>query len=105
MKNRIYLDNAATTPLLPAVFQEMAPYFTECFGNPSGIYGTGREARRAVENARKRTAEALGALPQLKNCEAHSTVILPAVDDNTFRRLGVNLTCDPSYQSHKLYHK
>ena len=50
-------------------------------------------------------AKALSLLPQLKNCEAHSTVILPAVDDNTFRRLGVNLTCDPSYQSHKLYHK
>jgi len=50
-------------------------------------------------------AKALSMLPQLKNCEAHSTVILPAVDDNTFRRLGVNLTCDPSYQSHKLYHK
>ena len=44
-------------------------------------------------------------LTLLKGCEAHSTVILPAVDDNTFRRLGVNLTCDPSYQSHKLYHK
>ena len=50
-------------------------------------------------------AKALSMLPLLKNCEAHSTVILPAVDDNTFRRLGVNLTCDPSYQSHKLYHK
>ena len=50
-------------------------------------------------------AKALAMLPQLKNCEAHSTVILPAVDDNTFRRLGVNLTCDPGYQSHKLYHK
>ena len=50
-------------------------------------------------------ARALALLPQLKGCEAHSTVILPAVDDNTFRRLGVNLTCDPSYQSHKLYHK
>ena len=50
-------------------------------------------------------AKALSMLPQLKNCEAHSTVILSAVDDNTFRRLGVNLTCDPSYQSHKLYHK
>ncbi|MBO7664098.1 MAG: DUF1846 family protein, partial [Clostridia bacterium] len=50
-------------------------------------------------------ALALSALPQLKNCEAHSTVILSAVDDNTFRRLGVNLTCDPSYQSHKLYHR
>ena len=50
-------------------------------------------------------ARALSKLPKLKNCEAHSTVILPAVDDNTFRRLGVNLTCDPGYQSHKLYHK
>ena len=50
-------------------------------------------------------AKALSMLPLLKNCEAHSTVILPAVDDNTFRRLGLNLTCDPSYQSHKLYHK
>ena len=50
-------------------------------------------------------AKALSMLPLLKNCEAHSTVILSAVDDNTFRRLGVTLTCDPSYQSHKLYHK
>jgi len=50
-------------------------------------------------------AKALSMLPMLKNCEAHSTVILPAVDDNTFRRLGVTLTCDPGYQSHKLYHK
>ena len=50
-------------------------------------------------------ARALALLPQLKGCEAHSTVILPAVDDNTFRRLGLNLTCDPAYQSHKLYHK
>ena len=50
-------------------------------------------------------ARALSKRPKLKNCEAHSTVILPAVDDNTFRRLGVTLTCDPGYQSHKLYHK
>ena len=50
-------------------------------------------------------ARALSKLPKLKNCEVHSTVILPAVDDNTFRRLGVNLTCDPGYQSHRLYHK
>jgi len=50
-------------------------------------------------------ALALSKLPELKNCEAHSTVILPAVDDNTFRRLGVFVTCDPSYQTHKLYHR
>ncbi len=49
-------------------------------------------------------ARALGALPALKGCEAHSTVMLSAADANTFRRLGVNLTCDPRYQSHKLYH-
>ena len=50
-------------------------------------------------------ARAMEQLPLLKGCEAHSTVILPAVDDNIFRRLHINLTCDPRYQSHKLYHK
>ena len=49
-------------------------------------------------------ARALAALPALKGCEAHSTVILSAADANTFRRIGVNLTCDARYQSHKLYH-
>ena len=49
-------------------------------------------------------AKALNMLPLLKGCEAHSTVILPAVDDNTFRRLGLNLSCDPAYQTHKLFH-
>ena len=53
----------------------------------------------------ERAARALAQLPLLKGCEAHSTVILPAVDDNTFKRLGLNLTCDPHYQTHKLYHK
>ena len=51
-----------------------------------------------------KAAKALAKLPLLKGCEAHSTVILPAVDDNTFRRLGLTLTCDPAYQTHKLYH-
>ena len=50
-------------------------------------------------------AKALAALPELKGCEAHSTVILSAADANTFRRIGVNLTCDPRYQSHKLFHR
>ena len=48
---------------------------------------------------------AMEQLPLLKGCEAHSTVIQPAVDDNIFRRLHINLTCDARYQSHKLYHK
>lgn len=53
----------------------------------------------------ERAARAMKQLPLLKHCEAHSTVILAQVDNNTFKRLGVNLTCDPKYQTHKLYHK
>jgi uncharacterized protein (UPF0371 family) len=50
-------------------------------------------------------ALAMAKLPELAGCEAHSTVILSQVDDNIFRRLKVNLTCDARYQTHKLYHK
>lgn len=62
--NRIYLDNASTTALAPEVFQEMTPYFMECYGNASSVHGTGREAHRALDKARKRVAMALGAQPQ-----------------------------------------
>ncbi len=52
------------------------------------------------------TAElALRQLPRLRGCEAHSTVLLSQVDENIFRRLGVNLTSEPQYQTNKLYHK
>ena len=63
MKNRIYLDYAATSPMLPEVLEAMMPYLTGSFGNPSGVYATGREARKAVEQARKQAAEFLGAEP------------------------------------------
>ena len=53
----------------------------------------------------EKAAIAMKQLPLLKGCEAHSTVILGQVDNNVFKRLGVNLTCDPRYQTHKLYHK
>ena len=53
----------------------------------------------------ERAAKAMKQLPLLRDCEVHSTVILSSVDNNTFKRLGVNLTCDPQYQTHKLYHK
>ena len=50
-------------------------------------------------------AKALSQLPRLKNCEVHTSVILSHVDENIFRRLGVNLTSDPKYQTRKLYHR
>lgn len=64
MMNRIYLDNAATTPPSPEVLREMISCLTECYGNASSIHGTGREARRKAEEARRKVAEALGAQPR-----------------------------------------
>jgi cysteine desulfurase len=58
---RIYLDHAATTPTHPEVVKAMLPYFTEAFGNPSSIYSYGQEARGAVEEARTKVAELIGA--------------------------------------------
>ena len=63
MKDRIYLDYAATSPVLPEVLAEMLPFFSEHFGNPSGVYGTAREAQQGLELARRRTAAAIGAEP------------------------------------------
>ncbi len=48
---------------------------------------------------------AMDQLSKLKNCEAHSTVILSRVDETVFQKLGINLTCEPKYQTKKLYHK
>ena len=50
-------------------------------------------------------ARAMDHLGQLRDCDAHSTVILAQVDDGMFKRLGVNITCEPAYQNSKLYHK
>jgi len=61
--NRIYFDNAATTPLDKEVLDAMIPFLTEKFGNPSSIYSYGRESRMAIEMARKSVASILNAHP------------------------------------------
>ncbi len=61
--NKIYMDNAATTRVTQPVLEAMMPYLTTCYGNPSSVYETGREARKAIEKARQQTAAALGAQP------------------------------------------
>ncbi len=58
---RIYLDYAATTPTRPEVVKAMLPYFSEIFGNPSSIYSLGQEARGAIEEARVKVANLIGA--------------------------------------------
>ena len=58
---RIYLDHAATTPTRPEALNAMLPYFADSFGNPSSIYSYGQEARGAIEEARTKAAELIGA--------------------------------------------
>jgi cysteine desulfurase len=58
---RVYLDNNATTPLLPEVLEAMQPYFLGQFGNASSIHQQGQQARSAVERARENVAELIGA--------------------------------------------
>jgi cysteine desulfurase len=83
---RIYFDNAATTPLDPAVLEAMMPYFTDQFGNPSSIYSYGRESRLAIETARKTVAKILNAHPAeifftSGGTESSNTAINAAVTD------------------------
>jgi cysteine desulfurase len=60
---RVYLDNNATTPVLPEVLEAMQPYFTEHFGNASSIHHHGQETRAAVERARESVAALFGCRP------------------------------------------
>jgi len=60
MMRRVYLDNNATTPVLPEVLEAMRPYFGERFGNASSIHHHGQETRAAVERARDSVASLLG---------------------------------------------
>ncbi|KYO64559.1 cysteine desulfurase NifS [Thermovenabulum gondwanense] len=61
---RIYMDHAGTTPVRKEVVEAMLPYFTEKFGNASTVYSYGREARKAVEEAREKVAALIGADPK-----------------------------------------
>ena len=59
----VYLDYAATTPMMDEVMAAMIPYHQEFFGNPSSVYGAGREAKKGLEEAREKVADAVGAQP------------------------------------------
>ncbi|HEY2026639.1 MAG TPA: cysteine desulfurase family protein [Gemmatimonadaceae bacterium] len=63
MPDPVYLDHAATTPVRPEVLDAMQPFFGPRFGNPSSVHRWGREARAALDEARERVAQCLGARP------------------------------------------
>ena len=80
MEKNVYLDHAATTYVKKEVLDEMMPFFTQSFGNPSSIYKLGQENKRAVDLAKERIAKAIGATPNeiyftAGGCEADNWVI------------------------------
>jgi len=62
--SRIYMDNAATTPVRAEVINAMLPYLDKKYGNASSLHSFGREAREALENARKEIAQIINAEPE-----------------------------------------
>lgn len=81
---RVYLDNAATTPLDPEVFEAMKPFMLEDFGNPSSTHSHGRKVRAAIESARKQIAELLNCTPgeiifTSGGTEADNTLIISSI--------------------------
>lgn len=80
----IYLDNAATTPIDPEVFEAMKPFMLEDFGNPSSTHSHGRKVRAAIESSRKKIAELLNCTPgeiifTSGGTEADNTIIVSAI--------------------------
>lgn len=101
---RIYLDNAATTPLDKAVFEAMTPYLLEHFGNPSSIHSHGREVRAAIEKARKTIASLLNTSPAeifftSGGTEADNTAIVC-----TIRKFGIKHALSSAVEHHAVLH-
>jgi cysteine desulfurase len=86
----IYLDNAATTPLDPEVFEAMRPFLIEDFGNPSSTHAHGRKVRAAIESARKKIAELMNCTPgeiifTSGGTEANNSILTGAVETFAIR--------------------
>src|ERR1700761_2474744 len=87
---RVYLDNAATTPMDPEVIREMQQVMENTYGNPSSIHGHGREARTLIEKARKTVAGLLGTSPAeifftSSGTEADNTAIRCGIIDHNIK--------------------
>ena len=101
---KVYLDNAATTPLDKQVLDEMLPYLTEHFGNPSSIHAYGRKAKSAIERARKVVAKYLNASTSEifftgSGTESSNTIIKCSVRD-----LGVQRIISSRIEHHCVLH-
>lgn len=100
----IYLDNAATTPVAPEVFEAMTPYLTQYFGNPSSTHSFGRKVKAAIEKVRKEIADTFKVLPAeiiftSGGTEADNMAIHCAIHD-----LGVKRIITSAIEHHAVLH-
>jgi cysteine desulfurase len=101
---RVYLDNAATTPMAKEVIDEMSKVMIHNFGNPSSIHSYGREAKAIIENARRKVASYINALPKeivftSGGTEADNMALFCAVND-----LGVKHIISSPIEHHAVEH-
>ena len=101
---KVYFDNAATTPLAKEALDEMLPYLTDNFGNPSSIHSNGRKSRAAIEKARKVASAAINASTAevfFTSCgtESNNMVIKQSV-----KKLGVRRIISSSIEHHCVLH-
>ena len=101
---KVYLDNAATTPLDPEVIKAMLSVMQNSFGNPSSIHFWGRETKTAIENARKTVARLLNVAPSeifftSGGTEANNTAIFCSIRD-----LGIKHAITSRVEHHAVLH-
>ena len=100
----IYLDNAATTPVLPEVVEKMKQVLSVSFGNPSSIHSQGRTAKTLIEQTRKSIAKELGALPSEIIFTSGGTEGDNMVLQGAVRGLGVETIITSKIEHHAVIH-
>lgn len=101
---KVYLDNAATTPLDKEVLEAMLPYMHEHFGNPSSIHGFGRKTRAAIEGARKTVAKMLNVSPSEIFFTSGGTEAINTAIRCTIADLGITHAITSPIEHHAVLH-
>lgn len=106
---RVYLDNNATTPVAPEVFEAMRPYFLEDYGNASSIHWFGQRAKAAVESAREQVAKLINARPNeivftSGGTESDNTSIFGVVEAARPRGTGAKHVITSAIEHHAVLH-
>lgn len=103
-EKKIYFDNAATTPILPEVIEQILPYMTTHFGNPSSIHAYGRQAKAAVEQARMCLVRGLNCAPGELFFTSGATESTNTVLDKAIRVLGCKKIITSPIEHHATLH-